>query len=736
MLKVDKKNVSHYLDIIYYVILAAFIVHVYLDNTTFHIPWPNQYYEILRIVIVGFVIFKFGLNSPFSPKILILNLIFWLVLVLGWNKTGYIFLVEIAFFALGAKGIPFRRIALLYLGISIFILSSAFLGAVFGVIPNYVFYDQSAPKNSFGIIYSTDFSAHLLYTVLVYCYIRGKKICYYECGIIGFLGFLIYIYCRARMNSGALIILSILLVGFKFIDQMEKRKSRKSLQILKDAVQILMASSFGCFSIIMIIMTRYFSDSNFILNKLNNWMSNRLSLGQNGIRNYGITFFGTPFDLVGTDIIRKGSYNFIDSSYVLVMLRYGVLVLLAFLIAFTFVAFKARRSKEEVTLVVLFIVAFQCAIEHHMLELNYNIFILLPFAAWGSQINEEAQLLDEKLGLKKYTLFYKISFSILTLLIWIKRDFIISFFRTLITVLNLFEKERQVLFFAAVVLSLGCVGVLFYLMIYKNKFSKYIICASCIYLMAFVLVSPIIVWKKYSSYQKEVVSGIESLRSGEDKGLVEKDIFVEDIPLYYYQSGANIIPGVPYSALNEKKTVIARTETEQSKLIKMGYMCGKLNSIEYVYTNDETIISNLIKNGIQLHEFYDYKTNVNLKDMSKWNNLPLVGNSLVLSGPGQSLYCGPWSSVYSGQLVVEFELAILDDDSENFSVATACATENKGNKIIAEQEIMKEDFDEQGRMILKLQNKIGDISDLEFKIYVNENVKMRIDSIKYYKVGA
>ncbi len=168
MLKTDKNTYAKYGDVAYLVILSAFIIHTYFDNTTFSLPWPSYYYEVLRIVMAGVVLMRFALKEADDIKRVILYFVFWMVLALAAEKTGYVFLIEIALLALGASNISFDVIARLYLYISAFILSSAILASGLGVIPNYVYYSRGIAKNSFGIIYSTDFGAHVLFTVLVY----------------------------------------------------------------------------------------------------------------------------------------------------------------------------------------------------------------------------------------------------------------------------------------------------------------------------------------------------------------------------------------------------------------------------------------------------------------------------------------------------------------------------------------------------------------------------------------
>ena len=136
--------------------------------------------------------------------------------------------------------------------------------------------------------------------------------------------------------------------------------------------------------IIMIVLTYAYKQEGPLewLNKFITW---RLFWGKKGIDVYGIPIWGQKLRLIGngrsTDSLLNynPNYNFLDISYINMLVVSGVVFLSVFMLIYMFIAFIHRRN--TFLLCALFMIAFNCAIAHHMVEISYNIFTLALFAA-------------------------------------------------------------------------------------------------------------------------------------------------------------------------------------------------------------------------------------------------------------------------------------------------------------------------------------------------------------------
>ena len=82
---------------------------------------------------------------------------------------------------------------------------------------------------------------------------------------------------------------------------------------------------------------------------------------------YGIKLFGTAFDMIGggnETIIRPG-YNFVDSSFCMILVRYGWIVLLAVFLIYFIVERKALKAGDRKLMVAFALISVHSAIEHH-----------------------------------------------------------------------------------------------------------------------------------------------------------------------------------------------------------------------------------------------------------------------------------------------------------------------------------------------------------------------------------
>ena len=726
MIEQKEKDWLSLCNVVYLIILAAFIIHTYFDNTTFTIPWPNHYYEFLRIAMAGLVLVKLSLDKADDVKEVIKHFILWLILTISAYKTGYIFLIEISFLVMGAKNISFRRIAKLYFVISICILSITYVAALSGVIPNYVFYIGSIPKNSFGMLYSTDFAAHVFFTALVFVYLRGKKITYFECILIIISGFIIYSYTRARMNSGGLFALGILTGFVKIFESLSKKNDK--IKRLSSMILCLMPLSFVILSVLSVLLTYFYNDKNVYFNKLNDLLSNRLILGKNGMSRYGYSLFGTAFDLIGTNFIQKEGYNFIDSSYVLVMLRYGILTLGLFIAIFTFVSFKAKKIKDNNLLIVLTLLAFQCCIEHHFLEINYNIFLLISFTTLEKN-NTDGTI---EYIINKKNILLKILLILTLCIVYTARNRIFSYLRTLVTILKLSDSDRQIYFIIFGIIILFIIISIYIILKTHIRYSRRILIVGIFFISIILYYINNILNTNYTSYKNDINNTISIIKSIDSD---DYSIYVGDVPYYYQYKLKNVISGIPYAKNTNKNIVITSDHEEQTSLLKNGYVSARLNSLEYIYTNNEEAVAALYQSGLQFKKYYDYVNNVNLKKLAEYNNLTMKNGKLILSGSKKSLYRGPWEAVSSGKLKVICDLTLINNQSLDDNIAVLRATYENGSKEICNYKITKKDFYNNNKCLLEIEGKVKDISDFEIKIDVKDGVTLEVNSIKYFKEG-
>ena len=102
----------------------------------------------------------------------------WHSSVVTLLTTGYIHPFVWVLFLAGSRDVPIKKILEVYLVITGAGMILAYGASMLGVIENlqYVTYGRGI-RNSFGIVYTTDFSAHIFYMMVIGFYLLGERLC-------------------------------------------------------------------------------------------------------------------------------------------------------------------------------------------------------------------------------------------------------------------------------------------------------------------------------------------------------------------------------------------------------------------------------------------------------------------------------------------------------------------------------------------------------------------------------
>ncbi|MDD6074303.1 MAG: hypothetical protein PUB88_08600, partial [Clostridium sp.] len=160
-------------------------------------------------LLVGLKILLFD-RYPLKQFFALLVVLLCTMLSCYFSRTINAFLMILL--VLGSKDIEFEKILKVYLVIVGSVLILAFLASLVGVIENlrYLRRSNNRVRNSFGIIFPTDFAAHVFYYLTVLLYLNRDKLksVHYilTMGVAG----LLYYYCDTRLDSISILLLVVI----------------------------------------------------------------------------------------------------------------------------------------------------------------------------------------------------------------------------------------------------------------------------------------------------------------------------------------------------------------------------------------------------------------------------------------------------------------------------------------------------------------------------------------------
>ena len=162
-------------------------------------------------------------------------------------------------------------------------------------------------------------------------------------------------------------------------------KFRKKAEI-ESGVSLLLIWGSAFFAFLMVFLSYFYRPDSVFWQKMNAFLTERLFYGHRGFEEFGVTLFGQKLPIRGmggtTELIED--YFFLDSSYVKILLEYGIVLFVMVLAMFIFDAYKLRQRRQYYMLVALVLLFVQCTMEHHMLEIAYNPFLFLVFSDYTS----------------------------------------------------------------------------------------------------------------------------------------------------------------------------------------------------------------------------------------------------------------------------------------------------------------------------------------------------------------
>lgn len=327
--------------------------------------------KLLRYIGYLLIVFKFMYEKISVKEIW---LIAGMVILLGIDGIVHnreLFMTFI--FIYGMKGVRFEKI--IRMALPCFAASFVFIviGSRIGLIDNWVYgLDDGRIRYSLGFFYPSHATSVFFYLIMLFCYVKKDHLKLWQVILLEILNLWQYKQTDARTGT---ILIAFALLLFYALKYYKKDFSHGLLG--KCTIAAFPASAF------ISVFCCLLYGKIWILYGINDFLSDRIALGHEGIWNYGIHLFGQKIEWVGHGGVGQivdsleGVYNYIDCSYIKILLECGIIVWVVMLIGFTLASKKAVEYKDRYLAAVLIFIAIYSIIEPRLLELGFNPFMLV-----------------------------------------------------------------------------------------------------------------------------------------------------------------------------------------------------------------------------------------------------------------------------------------------------------------------------------------------------------------------
>lgn len=390
-----RQNKADLAEILYFAGLILYLL-LYLSYETQWV-YPGKIMVLLRptsmLCLVVSTVSSIS-NYKSAKELYLFFAVFLVSLIVGYNagfrkNSNLLYVTSITFcLVFGAKGIDYKKIVKVYLIVGGSFCLLTICASLLGLIKNYVDIDNRTDmmlytsstfqRWCFGYNWSTNMANHVFFILLCYfVYInRSFKVAEYL-SIAGISCLLLY-YTGSRLSA----YLIFLLLLFSLL-----LKSKTIQKLFSNRVAtIIFIIIIPFFTLISYFVTSFYDYSNIHWLLVNSILSGRLGFGNDALNAVGLSIFGQSYIMFGSAREDGKLYNFIDSTYIQLLVIYGIVYTILFVSAYAYINYKASKRKDNVLMVAILLAGLSGFIAQHFLELYMCPFIIALFAKHRREI--------------------------------------------------------------------------------------------------------------------------------------------------------------------------------------------------------------------------------------------------------------------------------------------------------------------------------------------------------------
>lgn len=710
----------------------------------------NVFTRFFLVFLAVYVAFQTLLTTNFSTAFLmgiggvLCRVLFWFVLLkscfelgnwrellpaaltalcyqLVYRSTGYGAFPFYALIVMGTVGIEYRRILKMQVALVGGVVLAAVAAAFAGMIPNLVYLYEGGLRDSFGILYPTDFASCLFYLLILF-WIAWKNLPDWL-SLLLCAGFFLVARCYARSDTSSIcgILFAGVLSGFLLVKKFckEGKTFGKAFRSCKKTLDGILILAFPLCALLMFGLLGLYAADVPPVQKLNQILTGRLALACRSLSDNGVRLFGVSISQLGAGATTfpVAGYNFVDSSYPLILIRCGWVLFLVIAFCWVRVTYLAVKGKDYRLAFGMGLIAFHSLSEHHFLDVGYNILLVMPFAVYAQPAREEAE--RTQAGRTEKLPAGMICGAAVLLAALLTEPFWMAYFRTVcgwmcLTDLNmrqLFAAGFALLFAALTALLIrslaGCVRT--FRAGEKRGRAFWLLPAALLGLAAAMALTAGLVKRASADCQARLEADAPAMRvilnSAEGK------VCADELPVLYRQTFGNIhypvFMGEDLARYRDTTVVVSRSK-EYICFLRRGFQYAAISEYSAVYTNDAGVIQSLSEAGYAPKNYYDE---------IRYIELPL--------------WSAPTVDLRAGEYTVRLDFQASLPESAD-TVAQIKIVGNYGRDMLLEESISRDGADEEGNVETEFLLEIsGDTAGVKFYLLPENGAALETREISY-----
>lgn len=789
---VESTKATYCLDTLALFAVMQYVSYRFLQSTMFPFVYSERYkfLTFALVVLIGvlrfFVLFiiKFcslygaGRKSWYVLKCGISACLALPFIFVG-HKYDYKVMIFLPMAALCLYDMDYHRVLRWFTFIVGGLLAATTFCSLAGAVRNLISLESDKVCGSYGIINTTDFAAYITF-LLLFIWCAAKQHHWVSTLIYalvaGGITWVTYKYVQSRTGllCGALTEVAIL---WDCIEEHSLRHQKVTRWLAK-GMNWLTILAFPLFCTLTIYLVHLYKEQTPQGINLDRLLSSRLRVTlelyeQYGLHPFAVTMKGMRGN--GGTFIRHAwsvaGYGYLDVGYAMLAIRYGTVIFGIVMCLWIWMTGRALRRGDNRIAFTLAIIACHAFSEARFLDINYNIFMAMPFCAL-SPLKEKVGL---ESGIPDSTNMRAISADVikcpdsrstigqdkeasravitnrwapyiaavaLVAGIYMGLPRILSWLRTIFSLMGwntgVQSAYALVISVSLVLLLIGLWQSLCYL--WKQKSVRSLIPLAAVLAISLVgvaagnciihcaLVDQKERWEKEEQVIKLVQkAATQPVYAAEQEELYRREF--SDFSEHIFSTGELYRP--------PKGTIFTDSSVEALDVLYYGGKYTAISPWSAVYTYDQAVIDAMAAQGYEWKSYYDGVRRCDLTDLAVRNGLKIVGGRLLLDGPVHSVRNNLRWDQFSGTYEVRYVLE--SSNPANIvgpgTVCTLTVMGESGDKVILEKELTMADFDKDERCDITLSYEIPNTPKVYYLITAADGIQLYLDEISWRRVS-
>lgn len=742
-----------------------YCIFLYFETTRFLFSYDDTFRTITfsAVVILGLLRLITGLwkesrtetDEKASKQILLkglLAVLFSIPCIYLAQTFSYIPFVYLPFIAFCLYDTEINQVLKLFYVCIASLLAVTILCALSGSIRNLIYQGLGGMlRASYGIIYPTDCAAFFVYLFLFAWIVQRQKGRIHTV-LMMCLALVIAYGLYAYLNSRNSVICMLLTAAVVLYDRLHdtvlcRTKAAKKAAGVVDALTVL---AFPLSAILVVVMTWLYGSGSELGSRLDVILSERLTNVWASFQKYGIQAMGalTPQSGWGGIPIKTTEYEFLDSSYALLLIRYGWVLTLIVAFLWMWMTRKAIRTGHRKLALAMGIIALHSMTEHHFPDLQYNILLAIPLCSFA-RAGQKAEKPEES---KKAIGGWIAGIAVFTGLIFLLPQMITWARYILMRKGWTGGGENSFIAMLCWLLILLVVVIIWVLFrrILNEAITKKKVCRKALagLIAVICLITAGGFWAsgkidkavlRYSNQIKADEAAIQLITEH-----AEEPVYTGQAEGILYQRSFRGISDWMLSpdelARTKRGTILLDHDIEAHQLINAGAKYIELSSYTGVYTFDHVLAERMSKAGYQADNFYSAERRENLAAFTERNEVVLNEDGTLKLGPGRdrSLKFGSYLEQYSGNYEVTFILQLTEPElrtkDPKLEICSVRASTLWGKGMRVQETVCAKDFDENGQSHITLRYSVEDTRGVEYLVFCKDEMELILKQISWKQI--